>query len=86
METSGKITQVDRSRRARFRHKTKDYVNKAFRCSDLSSKVRMESEMWTPSGQVKEATQEHLLGPPHRGERQILILHPQDPDMLAKNS
>jgi hypothetical protein len=42
--------------------------------------------MWTPSGQVKEATQEHLLGPPHRGERQILILHPQDPDMLAKNS
>lgn len=31
--------------------KTEDYVNKTSRCSNLSPKVTMESEMWTPSGQ-----------------------------------
>lgn len=41
-------------------YKTRDYVNKIFRCSNLFSKVRVESELWTPSGQeVRQATQEH---------------------------
>lgn len=68
-------------------YKTEDYVNKTSRRSDLSSKVRVESELWTPSGQeVRQATQEHQVGQPPHGEQQGLILHSQDPDTLAKNS
>lgn len=68
-------------------YKTKDYVNKTSRWSDLSSEVREESEGRTPSGQeVRQATQEHQVGQPHHGEQQALTSHPQAPDTLAKNS
>lgn len=46
----------------------------------------MESETWTPAGKFKEAIQDHQLGPAPSEEQQILILHPRDPDTLAKNS
>lgn len=72
--------------RERLEYKTKDYINKTSRCSNLSSKVRLESEMWTPSGQVRQATQKHQSGQPDHGEQQVLILHPKDPEALAKIS
>lgn len=46
----------------------------------------MESETWTPAGEFKEAIQDHRLGPASSAEQQFLILHPRDPDTLAKNS
>lgn len=81
------MNQEDGAGRGGIRTENYNYVNKTSTCSNLSSKGRMESEMWTPSGQkVRKATQEHQLGQPHHGEQQVLILHPQDPDTLAKNS
>lgn len=67
-------------------YKTRDYVNKTSRCSNRAFKVRAESETRTPSGQkVRDITQEHQVGQPHHPEQQVLVLHPQDPDTLAKS-
>lgn len=38
------------SGREELGYKTKDYVNKTSKCSNLSSGVTVESERWTPSG------------------------------------
>lgn len=57
------------SGREELGYKTKDYVNKTSRRSNLSSEVTEEPERWTPSGkEVRQATQEYQVGQPHDGE------------------